>query len=255
MKSNNIIDEVNSQGFSCIADVIPKDTVSLLRQELSYYNKVHNSSLRVETDRDMVHNCHELSLNFLEAFQYPVIDECLRILLEDSYLIYAFQSSSLPPNGSNNARRIHCDSPRLVPNYITNIGAIIALDDYTEETGAIEFLPHSFNLVTPPSEDTFSQSSQQVLCPKGSVILFNARTFHREGINHSNDYRHSLTINFCRCYMRQRFDFVRMANASGSIFTMSESQRKLIGYDVRLPTSLDEFFMPEGKRLYKANQE
>ena len=85
--------------------------------------------------------------------------------------------------------------------------------------------------------------------------MFNARTFHREGINYSNDYRHSLTTNFCRCYMRQRFDFVRMANASGSIFTMSESQRKLIGYDVRLPTSLDEFFMPEGKRLYKANQE
>ena len=55
--------------------------------------------------------------------------------------------------------------------------------------------------------------------------------------------------------MRQRFDFVRMAAASGSLLLMSESQRKLIGYDVRMPTSLDEFFMPEGKRLYKANQE
>ena len=255
MKADLVANEVITRGFSCVPSLIAEKNVDFLREKLSNYNKIHNSNLRVDTDCDMVHNCHELSLEFLAAFQHPLIDECLKILLGHSYLIYAFQSSSLPPCGSNNARRIHCDSPRVIPNYITNVGAIIALDDYTKKTGAIEFLPNSFNLISPPTEHTFVQESKQVICPSGSVILFNARTFHREGINFTHNYRHSLTVNFCRCYMRQRFDFVRMAAASGSLLLMSESQRKLIGYDVRMPTSLDEFFMPEGKRLYKANQE
>jgi hypothetical protein len=30
--------------------------------------------------------------------------------------------------------------------------------------------------------------------------------------------------------------------------------RRLIGYDTRLPASLDEFFLPEAQRLYKPNQ-
>ena len=203
----------------------------------------------------MMHNCHEESINFLEAYQHPCIVRCLSELLGDSYIIYAFQSSSLPPNGTNFARRIHCDSPRLIKDYITNIGVILTLDNYSEQTGAIEFMPFSFDTAIPPGEEDFEMSSQKVFCDKGSIIIFNARTFHREGLNSTDTFRHSLTCNFCRCYMRQRFDFVRMAQASGSILQMTEQQRKLIGYNVRVPTSLDEFFLPPEKRLYLSGQE
>jgi hypothetical protein len=32
-------------------------------------------------------------------------------------------------------------------------------------------------------------------------------------------------------------------------------QKYLAKYNVRVPTSLDEFYLPEKKRLYKTNQE
>ncbi|MCP9890256.1 phytanoyl-CoA dioxygenase family protein [Cyanobium sp. Aljojuca 7D2] len=243
------------KGFCVIENLFPEDEVYTLRKLLESAVEQHNQNLRSDTDRDMVHNCHEYSLKFIEPYQHPLIDDMLSQLLGYSYIIYAFQSSSLPPNGSNYARRIHCDSSRVIENYVTNIGVIITLDDYTKESGPIEFLPQSFKSTSKPTSDIFASKSEKIICNAGSCIIFNARTFHREGINHLSRYRHSLTCNFCRCYMKQRFDYVRMAEASGSILRMTCEQRKLIGYNVRVPTSLDEFFLPSNKRMYLPNQE
>jgi len=55
--------------------------------------------------------------------------------------------------------------------------------------------------------------------------------------------------------MKQRFDFVRMAQTSGLIFEMTNEQRKLIGYNARIPVSLDDFYLPPEKRMYKPGQE
>lgn len=255
MSISSISDEIMQKGFTLIPDAFSDLKIKNARTLLDKFNTIHNQNLRASSDRDMVHNCHELSIKFLELFESKIIDDTLSLLLGHSYLIYAFQSSSLPPQGTNFARRIHCDTPRLIPGYITNIGVIISLDDYSPENGAIEFLPKSFEQTTLPSTKQFELYSKKVLCPKGSIIIFNARNYHREGFNHSSVYRHSLTANFCRCYMRQRFDFVRMAQASSLMISLTENQRKLIGYNARMPTSLDEFFLPADKRMYLSGQE
>lgn len=251
----SLISQIHAQGYGVVHSLFDRQTVLDLREQLHGLNELHNQNLRHPNDRDMVHNCHEKSVDFLQEYEEPTIDGVLTGLLGHSYIIYAFQSSSLPPNGTNNANRIHCDSPRLIPGYITNVGVIITLDDYTDQSGPIEFLPSSHTYKAPPSHQEFKHKAQKVNCRAGSVIIFNARTWHREGINYTGNYRHSLTANFCRCYMRQRFDFVRMAQGSGLILRLTSNQRKLLGYDVRLPASEDEFYLPESRRMYKSGQE
>ena len=254
-EQQDAIFSIQSNGYHVAQNIFSKQEVSVLRQNLDYFNAKHNNSLRSLADRDMIHNCHELSIKFLKAYEKPLIVNLLSNLLGKSYIIYAFQSSSLPGGGTNNAHRIHCDSPRVIPGYISNVGVIITLDMYTSDSGAIQFMPKSFEHKNSPSLSEFEKKSKMISCNSGSVIFFNARTFHREGINLSKSYRHSLTCNFCRCYMRQRFDFVRMAETSGSILNMTDDQKKLIGYNVRVPTSLDEFFLPPDKRMYISGQE
>ena len=255
MSDSEIVKNVRDKGFFVVNSVFTSAEVLNLREQLDDINQESNLNVRSIQDLNMVHNCHEKSLDFLSAYENTLIVRALKELLGHSYIIYALQSSTLPPNSTNYARRIHCDSPRLIKDYITNVGVIITLDDYTESSGSIEFMPYSFCLDKPPSESEFAARSKKVECRKGAVIIFNARTFHREGINSTQLTRHSLTCNFCRCYMRQRFDFVRMAQSSGSILAMTSHQRKLIGYNVRMPTSLDEFFLPEDKRMYLSGQE
>lgn len=86
------------------------------------------------------------------------------------------------------------------------------------------------------------------------MIVFNARLFHRAGINHSADWRHSLTMNLCRPFMKQRMDWVRFIPTEIAE-QLNDQARRIIGYDSRIPTSLEEFFLEEGQRLYKPGQE
>jgi len=36
--------------------------------------------------------------------------------------------------------------------------------------------------------------------------------------------------------------------------TLGETGRRFLGFDVRVPTSLDEYYLPPDQRLYKSNQ-
>ena len=85
------------------------------------------------------------------------------------------------------------------------------------------------------------------------MILFDGRVFHRAGDNGTGAWRHALTLNACRSFMKQRFDWVRFI--PGRISDgLSPQARRIIGFDTRLPTSLEEFFLPEERRLYKPGQ-
>jgi hypothetical protein len=53
--------------------------------------------------------------------------------------------------------------------------------------------------------------------------------------------------------MRQRFDFPRLV-PQPIIDSLGENGKRLIGMNVRMPTSLSEFYLPPEQRLYKPNQ-
>ena len=164
MNTSEIVKDVRAKGFVVVDSVFSPFEVLNLRKQLDNVNQQSNLKVRSVNDLNMVHNCHEQSLDFLGAYENPLIVSALKELLGHSYIIYAFQSSTLPPNATNYARRIHCDSPRLIQDYITNIGVIITLNDYTVHTGSIEFMPESFHLDQPPSESEFAAKSKRIEC-------------------------------------------------------------------------------------------
>lgn len=82
---------------------------------------------------------------------------------------------------------------------------------------------------------------------------FNARTWHMGGVNQTDRPRHAVTMNVCRSYMRQRFDYPRLVSPEIAN-QLGEVSRRFLGFNVRMPTSLEEYYLPEESRLYKANQ-
>ena len=72
-------------------------------------------------------------------------------------------------------------------------------------------------------------------------------------MNHTSRPRHALTVNYCRSFMRQHFDFPRMIPPEDAA-ALSPTLRRVLGFDVRMPASLDEYYVEEADRLYKANQ-
>jgi ectoine hydroxylase-related dioxygenase (phytanoyl-CoA dioxygenase family) len=136
---------------------------------------------------------------------------------------------------------------------MTNLGVVIPLDDFTLDNGATLMLKGShLNELLPPAE-IFTANAIRATCSAGDMIVFNARLMHAAGVNTTATARHALTLNFCRSFMRQRFDFPRLVPAN-IIDRLGPDGQRLLGMNVRMPTSLDEFYLPEDKRLYKPNQ-
>jgi ectoine hydroxylase-related dioxygenase (phytanoyl-CoA dioxygenase family) len=85
------------------------------------------------------------------------------------------------------------------------------------------------------------------------MVIFNARTWHLGGNNHTDHARHALTLNVCRSYMRQRFDYPRLVPPE-IVAQLGEVGHRFLGFNVRMPISLAEYYLPEEQRLYKAGQ-
>lgn len=246
---------VSSDGFVVVPDAIDGGLAERARAALDRCVRedldAEDETRRV--DRNMVMNLMFRDEVFLELLDQPVLLEALDAVLGDTSLVYAYQSSSMPPSGDNYSARVHVDCPRVVPGYVTNAGIIIALDDFTEENGATYFLPGSFEREDPPSDEEFFAGAERAFPKRGDLVIFNARTWHYGGANQTADYRHAATINACRSFMRQRFDYPRMVSPDLEA-RLTENQRRLLGFNVRMPVSLDEYYVPEEQRLYKSGQ-
>jgi ectoine hydroxylase-related dioxygenase (phytanoyl-CoA dioxygenase family) len=253
--TNSVADEVASRGFAVIPDALEPSEVARLIEALDRLiaEDLAHPDPRRRNDDWMAFNGVLRDDAIAEVVVHPNVLPHVEAILGPTCIMYACVSSSMPPGGTNFSKRIHVDSPRVIPSYPTNVGVMTALTDFTEENGATRFLPGSFERSDPPSNEEFERDSEMVFPRAGSAVIFNARTFHSGGLNRTDAPRHAVTVNYCRAYMRQSFDFVRMVPPD-RVSTLSPALRRVLGFDVRMPTSLDEYYVDESERLYKANQ-
>jgi len=253
--NQTVADEVTSRGYAIIPDVLDQTDVTVLRGVLDRLvsEDLAHTDPRRRPDDWMSFNGVLRDAAIADVVTHPKILPHVEAILGSSCIMYACVSSSMPPNGTNYSRRVHVDSQRVIPSYPTNIGVLTALTDFTDQNGATRLLPGSFERLDAPSQAEFDSDAQTVYPAAGDALIFNARTWHAGGINHTDQPRHALTVNYCRSYMRQHFDFARMVPADRAA-GLSPILRRLLGFDVRMPTSLDEYYVDETERLYKPHQ-
>jgi ectoine hydroxylase-related dioxygenase (phytanoyl-CoA dioxygenase family) len=244
--------EIQTQGYSIVENVLSPEFIALAKADLDKaiglevaYHKTNQYS-----DFGMVLLCALYGGSFLDLLDNNKLMDPINAILGEGSIIYAYTSSSMPPNKSNYSNRLHVDSPRLIPGYITNLGVTILLDDFTEENGATWFLPYSQNSLEKPSEEEFYKNGKRLIAKAGTVWFFNARLWHAGGNNLTDKWRHALTINLCRPYMKQRIDIPR---AMEKMDTSKLSQQVLqkLGFFAQVPANYDEYYVAPENRKFK----
>lgn len=253
---NDFANQINTEGYVIVPDVLDSDFIMNAKIALS---KAIDSEATLHggttyKDYGMVMLCSLYDKIFIDLFDNPRLTGVFNAVLGDGCIVYAYTSSSMPPNKTNYSRRIHVDSPRIIPNYITNMGATILLDDFTEDNGATYFLPFSQNRIEQPSDEEFYKNSKRVIAKAGSVWFFNARTWHAGGENFSNQWRHALTINMCRSWMKQRIDIPR-AMAAINMEQISRDAKQKLGFLAQVPANYDEYYAPPELRKFQQKTE
>lgn len=251
-----LLDAFAQDGLAIVPGVLPRADALAMRPLLQ--QAIDDDIRRWEgapgyIDQWMVHNLMLRGQPFLELLENPVLHAYLGAVLGDTCILYAYTSSSMPPSGSNYSRRIHVDSPRVIPGYVTNVGITLALDDFTAQNGATEFLPRSQWRTDAPSQAEFESGAVPAFLRAGDAAFFNARTWHRGGSNATTTPRHAVTLNCCRSYMRQRFDYPRLVTPE-LVARLGPVGRRFLGFNVRVPASLEEYYVTPEQRLYQPGQ-
>jgi ectoine hydroxylase-related dioxygenase (phytanoyl-CoA dioxygenase family) len=250
------VQEIHTQGYTIIPAVLSTDFISQAKialekaiQEEAAYHKGTDYK-----DYGMVLLCSLYDRIFVELFDNQKLMGVFNAVLGEGCIVYAYTSSSMPPNKTNFSRRIHVDCPRIIPNYITNMGATILLDDFTEENGATYFLPYSQERENPPSEEEFYKEGKRLIAKAGTVWFFNARIWHAGGNNKTQQWRHALTINMVRPWMKQRIDIPR-AMSHLDLSWASEQAKQKLGFFAQVPANYDEYYAPPELRKFKQKTE
>jgi ectoine hydroxylase-related dioxygenase (phytanoyl-CoA dioxygenase family) len=243
---------IATDGYVIVPEVLEPPFIERARQELVHAITADTGRYgrRAERDYGMVMLCSLHGGCFLDLFDNDKLTDPFDAVLGDESIVYAYTSSSMPPRGTNYSTRIHVDCPRIIPGYVTNMGATILLDDFTEQNGATWFLPRSHERPDAPNDEEFYGQGRRLTAPAGTVFFFNARLWHAGGSNTTSAWRHALTINACRAYMKQRIDIPR-AMAGMDLTHVSDRVKQKLGFFAQPPASLDEYYLPPEERSYR----
>jgi len=254
--NDELLSCIKRQGFAVVPNVADAGEVSNMREALAI---AIDEDLKQWSDNPyykdhwMVHNLMLRGAAFVRLLENETIHAYLSALLSPHCVLYAYTSSSMPPKGGNYSGRVHVDARDPVPGYWRNVGVLLALDDFTEESGATYFLPRSFERADAPSEEEFFAGAVRVFPKSGDAIIFNAGTWHHGGRNNTEKARHAVTMNVCRFDARQRFDYPRMVTEN-ILRQIGPVGKRFLGFDVRTPSSLEEYYVAPEDRVFKPGQ-
>ncbi|HWO17762.1 MAG TPA: phytanoyl-CoA dioxygenase family protein [Kofleriaceae bacterium] len=245
-------------GYAIVPGVLAPSTVAQLRLDLEAAI-ARESAYHGRTDYidyGMVLVCCTHARSFVDVLGDEGVMRIIECILGEGCIVYAYTSSSMPPDSGNYSCRIHVDCPRMISGYETNAGVMLLLDDFTADNGATWVLPGSHRTAEAPSEQDFFANASRIIAPAGSAVYLNPRVWHAGGRNTTASWRHSITLNMCRPYMKQRLDIPKMMAASGVDLTgASEKAIQKMGFYAQVPESLDEYYLPREQRKYRQKTE
>ena len=188
---------------------------------------------------------------FRRFLENAAINAVFDRLLSPHWTLYSFTSTVLHPRDNPYTCDMHTDTIRFIPGYVTSALVTLALDDFTADNGATWFLPGSHRVETRPTDEEFRSGAVQAVRRAGDAVVFHPRVWHAGGLNTTSRSRFGLTVYGCRPWMKQRFDFPRLLE-SCDLRELGSIGRRILGFEARVPTSLEEFYRLPDDRLYKA---
>lgn len=195
---------------------------------------------------------------FLQLLEVPEMLAIVDATVSPTAILHLQNGFILPPVAPGASLEIfqtsfHRDFPRLLNGYMASINVFFALDDFTAQNGATLVVPGTHQKEPAPSAAYNRMHAVPIICPAGSLIVFDSTLVHAAGHNASGQDRLAINQQFTRSFIKQQIDYVR---ALGDELVLAQAPRtqQLLGYYTRVVTSLDEYYRPAEERLYRGGQ-
>ena len=249
--------EVSERGWAVFPSALDENLAERLRADLERASAVCRAvqvknGLAENTD-GTVHHAVILGGAFLELLgRLPVVPH-LRAYFEGNFILNSFGAVTNLKARPSYVSVPHRDVRTFTGDVHLMMNMMVLLDDFTLSNGATYLLSGSHRVPDPPSEADFFASADRLVAPSGSIVLFDSNLWHAAGPNHTDQARRVLTLTFTRPFLKQQLDYPRaLGYEDGGRFP--EDVRQLLGYNARVPATLEEWYQPPERRMYKPGQ-
>ena len=245
-------ESIGTDGFVVVPDVVDPATVLKLRSAVE-------RALQLELDEfegrpgKIPHLAVELlhrDIVFAELLENQFILDMFEAVLGPECIIYCLNSAIMPPQQRTSACEIHVDQTFHIPGYCARMLMTLALDDFTEDSGATYHMPRSQRLPEPPSEEEFYATAIRTTRKAGDAVFFDCRNWHAGAVNHGEEVRYGIGLQAARPFLKQRFDYPSW-DLGDLPDQLSERARRFLGLQSQPPSRLDDYYRPPSERTFR----
>jgi ectoine hydroxylase-related dioxygenase (phytanoyl-CoA dioxygenase family) len=191
--------------------------------------------------------------SFIEFMNRAYLDEFLKSYFGGNYILNAFGGNLNLKSHFTYASNVHRDVRTYTREIKFLLNIIVMLDDFTLDNGATYLLSGSHLKPEKPSDDEFFSRAARAVGKRGSIVFWDSNIWHAAGENKTDSPRRSLSLIYSKPFMKQQFDYPRSVGDENAA-ALSEEFRQIVGYNARVPASLEEWYQPPEKRFYKKDQ-
>ncbi|MGI9350703.1 MAG: phytanoyl-CoA dioxygenase family protein [Rhizobiaceae bacterium] len=180
--------------------------------------------------------------SFLQLAMNQTILSIVSKLLGDYHVLSQQNGIINPPqNKQYNQGAWHRDLPyqHVVFSRPMAINGLFCIDDFTHENGATLVLPASHKQEEFPSDGFIKTNHIQVVAPAGSFIVLDCMCYHSGASNNTQLPRRAVNHVYTVPIIRQQID---IPDLLGDDFTDDPQLRRFLGYDVQVPSNLEQFY-------------
>lgn len=249
--------QMGETGWFLFPDVVDEALVQQLIVDLEASYEIRRPiQIKNGVDTNTQGTSHHLlsdGKSFTELLKRAYLDEYLREYFGGNYILNAFGGNLNMPGNRTYASMVHRDVRTFTTEVKLLLNIIVMLDDFTLENGATYLLPGSHLKKEKPSDEEFFSRADRVVGKSGSIFFWDSNIWHAAGINKSSAPRRSLSILYSQPFMKQQFDYPRAVGYE-NVDLWPERFKQIVGFNARVPASLDEWYQPPETRFYKKDQ-
>ncbi|MDG3086383.1 phytanoyl-CoA dioxygenase family protein [Vibrio hannami] len=196
-----MLDELDTHGFTIIHNVIDEHWLQEMRRTFDMLVEKEGDNLAVEHHQEetvtRIANLINKGTVWEKVWAHPTVLAACKHIFGGEYKISSLNAREAHPGGGH--QPLHADWKKPRPDFpkVHLVNSIWAIDDLTKENGAPRIIPGTHLRPELPEEyldDVDGPHPDEVYleCPAGSIMIFNAHTWHGGTVNHAGTRRRVL---------------------------------------------------------------
>ena len=245
------------RGWVVVAQVIDAPLIARLCRELDHATENcrrirERNGLAADAD-GTAHHLVGQGESFLELLSRKPLDAALRRYFAGPYILNSLGGVTNRREQKSYVGKIHRDLRTFSAPLHLMVNMLVMLDDFTEQNGATWLGSGTHRSPEAPDPARYFSTAERALGRAGDVLLFDSNLWHAAGENTTDQPRRAITPTFTKPFMKQQFDYPRaIGDAAGQ--SLPEDLRQILGFNSRVPATLDEWYQPPERRFYQAGQ-